>query len=206
MSLIYLPWGILIGLIMAAPLGPVNVICLRRAITRGPMNGFVVGLGAAVGDAIFGTMAAFGLVSVTTLLDVFDGWVEIAGGLALVAIGINLWFSHPSFETVKDTYKDRFKAAFGTFLLTITNPMTVLGFVALFVGLGLNELGQNYFNAVIISTGIIIGSVSWWAVLSVGASKLSKKLNNRHLMIINRISAVLIFSFGIVALSKNLFL
>jgi threonine/homoserine/homoserine lactone efflux protein len=98
MSLIYLPWGILIGLIMAAPLGPVNVICLRRAITRGPMNGFVVGLGAALGDAIFGTMAAFGFVSVTTLLDVFDGWVEIVGGLVLVVIGVNLWFSHPTLK------------------------------------------------------------------------------------------------------------
>ena len=142
----------------------------------------------------------------TTLLNVFDGWVEMVGGLALVIIGVNLWFSHPSFENVKDTYKDRFKAASGTFLLTITNPMTVLGFVALFVGLGLNELGQNYFNAVIISIGILIGSVSWWAILSIGAVKLSNKLNNRHLMIINRISAVLIFSFGAAALFRNLLL
>ncbi len=205
MSLIYLLWGIFIGLIMAAPIGPVNVICIRRAMTRGSMNGFVVGMGAALADGLFGTLAAFGLTSITRILDNLSGWIEIVGGIVLIVIALNLWFSHPHILDTQDTYKDRIKAATGTFLLTMTNPMTVLGFVALFVGLGLGDMGQNYANAAFISVGIFIGSGLWWAILSLCAAKVSEKLSDHHLSRINKVSAIIIFTFGTVALINNLF-
>lgn len=206
MSLTYLPWGILIGLIMAAPLGPVNIICLRRAMTRGPMNGFVVGLGAALADGIFGTMAAFGLLSVIKILQQVNMWVEIVGGLILIIVAVQLWFSHPHLADVKDTYKDRIKAATGTFFLTVTNPMTILGFVALFAGLGLGDMGKNYFNAGLISVGILLGSSLWWAILAIGAGKISNKISDNYLVNINRVSAIIIAAFGTIAIIRNLLL
>lgn len=206
MSLIYLFWGAFIGLIMAAPIGPVNIICIRRALTKGPMNGFVVGLGAAVADGLYGTLAAFGLAGLMQTLTELNGIVEVVGGLALMIIGIKLWFSHPHADDVPDTYQDRIKAAIGTFLLTLTNPLTVLGFVALFVSLGLGEMGQNYMNAAFISVGIILGSSIWWAVVSFCAARFAKKLSDTHLEKINKVSALIIFAFAAIALLKNLIL
>lgn len=206
MSLIYLIWGILIGLIMAAPIGPVNIICIRRAMTKGPMNSFVVGLGAAVADGFFGSLAAFGLAGLTQILKEINGWIEIVGASVLILIAVNLWLSHPHADDIKDTYKDRFKAAFGTFLLTMTNPLTVLGFVAIFISLGLGNMGDNYLNATLISLGILLGSSLWWALLSVGAARIANKLSDNHLEKINKISAAIIFCFGSLALIKNLIL
>jgi threonine/homoserine/homoserine lactone efflux protein len=203
MSFVYLPWGIVIGLIMAAPIGPVNIICLRRSLMKSPINGFTVGLGAAAADGLFGFIAAFGLASVTRLIEQYNGWVEIVGGVILLVIGINLWFSHPHMDNIQDTYNDRIKAATGTFLLTITNPMTVLGFGALFIGLGLGDMGQNYSNAGLISIGILLGSALWWGILCSSASRFSDKVLDYHLAIINKISAILILVFGSVALIKN---
>ncbi|HPF46020.1 MAG: LysE family transporter [Alphaproteobacteria bacterium] len=204
MSLIYLPWGIFIGLIMAAPIGPVNIICIRRALTMGSMNGFVVGLGAALADGFFGALAAFGLAGLTRVLNDFNGWIEIVGGTVVIIIGARLWFSHPHVAEVNDSYKDRFKAAIGTFLLTMTNPLTVLGFVAVFVSLGLGNMGNNYLNATAVSVGILLGSTLWWAMLSIGAGKISKKLTDEHLEKVNKISAVIIIIFGLIAIFKNL--
>ena len=75
MSFIYLPWGILIGLIMAAPIGPVNIICIRRAMTKGPANGYFVGQGAALADGFFGALAAFGLTGMTQLINTYNGLI-----------------------------------------------------------------------------------------------------------------------------------
>lgn len=206
MSLIYLFWGVFIGLIMAAPIGPVNIICIRRALTKGPMNGFVVGLGATMADGLYGTLAAFGLAGLTQALTELNSVVEVVGGIGLLVIGIKLWFSHPHAADIADTYQDRIKAAIGTFLLTLTNPLTVLGFVALFVSLGLGEMGNNYTNAVLISVGIVLGSSLWWALISIGAARFAKKLSDTYLEKINKISAVVILGFAVVALLKNIIL
>lgn len=183
----YLIWGVLVGLVMAAPIGPVNIICIRRALTKGPMNGFIVGTGAAVADGFFGALAAFGLAGLTKFIEEF-----------------NLWFSHPHVDDVKDTYKDRIKAAIGTFLLTMSNPLTVLGFVAIFIGMGLGEMGNDIVNATLISTGIFVGSILWWFIVSFGAAKLGKGLSDQGLEKVNHVSAVIIFLFGLGAVLKNL--
>ncbi|MCC3862205.1 LysE family translocator [Pseudemcibacter aquimaris] len=200
----YLIWGVLIGLVMAAPIGPVNIICIRRALTKGPMNGFTVGTGAAIADGIFGAFAAFGLAGLTAFIEEFNIWFQVVGGSALIIIAVKLWFSHPHVDDVKDTYKDRIKAAVGTFLLTFSNPLTVLGFVAIFIGMGLGEMGNDLVNATLISTGILLGSLSWWFIVSFGAAKLGKGLSDQGLETVNHVSAVIIFLFGIAAVAKNL--
>lgn len=205
MSFVYLPWGILIGLIMAAPIGPVNIICIRRAMTKGPVNGYVVGQGAALADGMFGALAAFGLTGLTQVINTYNGLIQIVGAIALVGIGIKLWFSHPHVDDVEDTFKDRMKAAAGTFLLTLTNPLTVLGFVAIFVGLGFGDMGDNLINAALISLGILIGSSLWWGIISFCSASVSNKLADHHLEKINKLSAVVLFIFAAVALGRNFF-
>ena len=128
MALIYIFWGAAIGLLVAAPVGPVNVICIRRTIAFGPSSGFIVGLGAAVADTIFGGVAAFGLSSVTALLVKTNGWFELIGGLIMLVIGFDVWRTHPHMSDAKETPRGLYQAAFTTFLLTISNPLTILGF------------------------------------------------------------------------------
>lgn len=205
MSFIYLPWGVAIGLIMAAPIGPVNIICIRRAMTKGPANGYFVGQGAALADGIFGALAAFGLTGMTQLIDNYNGIIQIIGAIALIIIGLKLWFSRPHVDDVEDTFKDKLKAAVGTFLLTMTNPLTILGFVAVFIGLGFGDMGDNLVNAALISTGIILGSSLWWGLISFGSAKLSRNLADRHLENINKISALVLFVFAALALFRNIF-
>ncbi len=204
MPLIYILWGILIGLVMAAPLGPVNLICIRRTLAYSRRNGFTVGMGAAVADTIFGAIAAFGLSSVMGFVDQVNGWFEIIGGIILILVSINLWTKHPHLADVEDTIRDRLKGAVGAFSLTIMNPMTVLGFVFLFGALGLGEMWHNTVDAVAIIAGIFLGSSLWWFTVTGCAGHMRSRLSDDHLLKINRVSAMIVALCGVWALGKNL--
>ena len=203
MPVSYVVWGILIGVLMAAPLGPVNLICIRRTLAFSQRNGFSVGMGAAVADTIFGAIAAFGLSSVMGLVNQVNGWVEMAGGLILILVSINLWFKHPHLSDAEDTVRDRVKGAVGAFMLTMMNPMTILGFVALFVALGLGNLHQTPLQAVMLVIGIFFGSSLWWFIITRSAGYMKNRLSDDHLLVINRVSAVIVAGCGIWALGKN---
>lgn len=203
MVLTYLFWGIAIGLMVAIPLGPVNLICIRRSLNYSSMNGFVVGMGAAVADTIFGAIAAFGLTSVMKEVERVNGWIEIVGGVVLIAVSINLWSKHPHLSDVKDSVRDRLKGAIGAFMLTIVNPMTILGFVALFVALGLGDMGGEFNNALLVVIGVFIGSGLWWATLSRIAGHMKNRLSDDHLVMINRVSAAIVALCGLWALQKG---
>lgn len=174
----------------------------QTRLNKGAKNGFIVGTGAAVADGFFGALAAFSLAGLTTFIEEFNIWFQV-GGAALIIIATKLWFSHPHVDAIIDTYKDRIKAAIGTFLLTMSNPLTVLGFVAIFMSMGLEKMGNNYFNASFFSVGIFVGSCLWWAIVSHGAAYLGKGITDKGLEKINHISAIIILFFGLVALVKN---
>lgn len=202
MPLIYIFWGILIGVVMAAPLGPVNLICIRRTLAYSRRNGFTVGMGAAVADTIFGAVAAFGLSSVMGMVDRVDGWFEIIGGIILILVSINLWTKHPHLADAEDTIRDRLKGAVGAFSLTMMNPMTILGFVFLFGAFGLVNMGP--LEATSIITGIFIGSSLWWFTITGCAGYMRGRLSDDHLLKINRVSAIIVALCGVWALAKNL--
>jgi len=204
MPLIYLFSGLLIGVLVAAPLGPVNLICIRRTLAYSRRNGFTVGMGAALADTIFGGIAAFGLSSVMAHVNRVNGWFEIVGGLILIAVSINLWTKHPHMSDAVDTVRDRLKGAAGAFTLTIMNPMTILGFIALFVALGLQDMGQQPLNGVMITVGIFLGSSLWWLTITGCAGYMKNRLSDDHLLKINRASAIIVALCGIWALTKNI--
>ncbi|MDA5193162.1 LysE family translocator [Govanella unica] len=191
----FLVAGIAIGLAVAAPIGPVNIICIQKTIRNGFWGAFVVGLGAAVGDTIFGAMAAFGLTTIQSVLVQFESWLAVIGCLVLVGMGVLAWRSHPHLTQSVQTPRDIAHAALATFVLTITNPITALGFVALFTSAGLTRDASSGDAATIV-LGVFLGSALWWLFICRVAHSIRERLSDSHLLRINRASAVLIWIFA----------
>ncbi|HAC57054.1 LysE family transporter [Parvibaculum sp.] len=197
--------GIAIGLAVAAPIGPVNLIVIRRTLRYGQLNGFLSGAGAATGDAIFAAIAAFGLTAAIELVIRFETALQIVGGLFLLALGLRTWFVKPHFDdTAEENLSGAMAAVFATtFFLTITNPATMLGFIAIFGGVaGLADAGEDYAHAATIVIAVMAGSALWWAGLSGFVSLFRQKMNDRLLGIVNRVSGALIIIFGAVVLVR----
>ena len=192
--------GLVIGFSIAAPVGPIGVLCIRRTIAEGQIYGLVSGLGAATADAVYGCVAAFGLTFISTFLIGHKLWLSLIGGLFLLYLGIKTILSKPAEEAAKAEGKGLFGAYGSTFLLTLTNPMTILSFVAIFAALGLGSATGSYASALILVLGVFCGSALWWLLLSGGVGLFRNKFNARGLLWVNRISGAIITLFGIIAL------
>ncbi|MFP3944093.1 MAG: LysE family translocator [Alphaproteobacteria bacterium] len=204
--------GLMIGVVVAAPVGPVNLICIRRTLAFGRLNGFLSGTGAALGDGLFALVVAFGLTAVSSFLDGWDAWILTVGGLLLIGMGIHTYFANPrACANAQDTRLPTGKrggnllSAFAsTFLLTITNPATMAGFVALFSGLGLGGEEMSYGRAALLVTAVIAGSALWWLAVTAFTGRFKGKLKLSTLQLINRVSGMAIGSFGIFVLGRML--
>ena len=197
-------WGILIGVAVAAPIGPVNIICLQRTLQSGVLVGFLSGLGAAVGDSVFGFVAAFGVTTVSDFLFSHEQMLQTIGGLFLLGLATHIWQDHPHIEVPRRSATVQVARNFvTTFVLTITNPMTILGFLAIFASAGLGRVGDNLTSASLLVAGVFSGSALWWLTLTSGARLLKGRMNDTHLLIINRTSAVIVAFFGLFALGRN---
>lgn len=191
--------GIAVGLLVAAPIGPVNVICIQRTLKSGPGRAFIVGLGAATGDSVFGALSALGLASISAALIAHQAWFEAVGGVVLIAMGFYAWRSHPHLDDPVPTTGDVARGALGTFALTISNPLTALGFVALFTSAGVGRTG-NHWEAARLVAGVFTGSALWWLTITRLAAMVRDRLSDNHLWWINRGSAVIVWAFGAVSL------
>jgi len=192
--------GILIGFSIAAPVGPIGVLCIRRTLAEGRATGFVSGLGAATADAIYGCIAGFGLTLVTRFLMDQQVWLRLFGGAFLCYLGLKTVLSRPAKQAASAKGSGLAGAYGSTFLLTLTNPMTILSFAAVFAGLGLASAEGSYASAGILVLGVFAGSALWWLMLSGGVSLLQGKFNARGLEWVNWISGVIITGFGVVSL------
>jgi threonine/homoserine/homoserine lactone efflux protein len=192
--------GLVIGFSIAAPVGPIGVLCIRRTITEGQMYGLVSGLGAATADALYGCVAAFGLTIISAFLIGHKLWLSLIGGLFLLYLGIKTLLSKPAEDAAKAEGKGLFGAYASTFLLTVTNPMTILSFVAIFAALGLGSTTGSYASALVLVLGVFCGSATWWLLLSGGVGLFRDKFNARGLLWVNRISGAIITLFGVIAL------
>ena len=192
--------GLVIGFSIAAPVGPIGVLCIRRTLAEGQVYGLVSGLGAATADALYGCVAAFGLTLVSSFLIGHKLWLSLIGGLFLLYLGIKTLLSKPAEQAAKAEGNGLLGAYASTFLLTLTNPMTILSFVAIFAALGLGSTSGGYASALILVLGVFCGSALWWLLLSGGVGLFRNKFNAKGLLWVNRISGVVITLFGIVAL------
>lgn len=205
MDLALLLRGLLIGFSIAAPVGPIGVLCIRRTLADGRLSGLVSGLGAATADMLYGCVAGFGLTFISSFLVGQQLWLRLFGGLFLLYLGIKTLLSKPSEQAAKADGSGLFGAYFSTFLLTVTNPLTILSFVAIFAGLGLANTNRSYASALVLVLGVFIGSAAWWLLLTGGVGLFRAKFNTQGLLWVNRISGVIITVFGVAALAGLIF-
>jgi len=192
--------GILLGLSIAAPVGPIGVLCIRRTLSLGILNGFISGLGAATADSIYGGMAAFGITIISNFLLESQFYLHLIGGLFLVYLGYKTFRSLPAEKAAEINAKGLIGAYTSTLILTLTNPLTIMMFLGVFAGLGLE--GTTYASACFIVLGVFIGSALWWLILSEITNCMRSKLNSSQLLWINRMSGLIILGFGLSSLIK----
>ena len=206
MLFLYLLKGVAVGFVIAVPVGPVGVLCVRRTIFEGRLFGFLSGLGAASADTIFGIVAGFGLTVVSDLLLGYQGWLRMAGGLFLVYIGANALRKRiVRSEAPVTNAENLFGAYFSTFVLTITNPVTILAFLGIFAGVGFSGEEATLGRAAILVAGVLLGSLIWWLGISLGAGLFRKSIGERHLMLLNHVSGGILTLSGIGLLCSLLF-
>ncbi len=194
--------GLIFGFSIAAPVGPIGVLCIRRSLAEGWRIGVVTGLGAATADAIYGSIAAFGLTLVADFLVDQSVWLKLLGGLFLCYLGVKTWLAKPAMEASEVKSKGLAKAYASTVFLTLTNPPTILIFAAVFAGLGLATNGSDYLSAIALVVGVFCGSAFWWLTLSSSVILLRSHFNSQRLQWLNRISGLVLLVFGIIALSS----
>lgn len=195
--------GLAFGFLLAATVGPMWILCFRRTLAHGRLFGFVSGMGVATADALYGSMAAFGLTAVSGFLLAQKFWLSAIGGAFLCWLGVKTLLSHPG-DRPADVPAGSLAVAYtSTFALTLTNPATILAFVAIFAGLGL-AASASYAEAALVVLGVVIGSAFWWTVLAVGAGWLRKRAGPRLLRAINIVAGVSILAFGIHTLGSLL--
>jgi threonine/homoserine/homoserine lactone efflux protein len=202
------PVGIIIGVLVAAPVGPVNVLCVQRAIERGFWGGIAAGLGAVMGDGLIALCAAFSVGAISGAVQYHRTAIQIIGGLALMAFGAKLFFSPPRLEGLhpghdeKAALKDYAWDIPQTFFLTITNPGAVLGLFAIFGGVSTFVEVESNIDALTMVAAIMAGSLGWWVALSNLIGRVRHRLDAGGLRRINRIAGVLLAGFGVVLVAE----
>jgi threonine/homoserine/homoserine lactone efflux protein len=191
--------GLIVGLMIAMPVGPVNILCIHRTLEAGWKSGVISGLGAAVADMLYGAVAGFSITLVVQFLIREQFWIRFFGGILLVIIGISYFFKRPAaLNSRKETRANAYADWRSTFLLTLTNPTTVLSFIALLAALGLGD-PRRWWLTVFLVGGIFCGSMLWWVVLSSIVNLIRDRFNDRVLLWMNRFAGLLIGGFGILA-------
>jgi threonine/homoserine/homoserine lactone efflux protein len=200
MTLPFLLQGILIGFSIAAPVGPIGILCIRRTLSYGLLMGVLSGFGAATADAIYGSIAAFGLTGISNLLINYQDLLRLIGGIFLVFLGLRIYFSKPATKKYNSIETSNMNAYLSTFFLTLTNPLTILSFMGIFAGLGIATSGNNDIkNAISIVIGVFSGSMLWWLGLSSVTTLIRCKIALQGLIWVNRISGIIIIVFGLIA-------
>ena len=188
--------GLVLGFAIAAPVGPIGIICIRKSIASGRASGCISGLGAATADGLYMAVAAFGLTGISGLLLGHTELLRTAGGLLLLFLGIKTFLAKPPVQETS-AGKNLPGDYLSTFLLTLANPMTILSFAAVFAGFGLGATGAGYFRAAQMVLGVFLGSALWWLFLSQAAGFLGERLNLKFSRLINYLAGIVIVLFAL---------
>lgn len=186
--------GLIAGLAISAPVGPVNVLCISRAVSKGWRAGLISGLGAAAADTVYGSIAAFSISYVIHFLIREEFWIRLIGGCLLIAIGIVYYFRRP--KPLAQTDNSPGSDFLTAFLLNLTNPTTVLSFLAVLAALGMGGY-RGWFSLYLVG-GIFAGAMVWWTLVALIAGRFKQRVDDRAMLWMNRIAGLAIGSFGIV--------
>jgi len=201
--------GFIFGLVLAAPVGPVGVLCVQRTLSEGRLHGILSGLGAAFGDAIYGAIAAFGISAIELWIVDHQIALRTAGGIILLLLAAKTLIvttRRSSESRVGEVRTESLLQDFiSTFLLAITNPITMLTFAGLFVTLGVTDAGESIGNASLLVAGVFTGSAMWWFALSFSANLARPYLDGGYQKWVSRVSAAILVGFGVYALATAQF-
>lgn len=195
--------GIFIGFAMAVPLGPIGILCIRKTLGEGQLRGLIIGLGAATSDLLYGCVAAFGLSVISNTLISQRIWIRLIGGALLLILGVKTFRTEPAEPKFHKQGSRMLISYFYTMLLTLTNPLTIFAFIAVFAALGLGS-DPGYFSASALVAGVFIGSCLWFLFLSSGVALFRKKLDLVGLRWVNKIAGVFIIISGLIAIGSLL--
>ncbi|MBN3554548.1 LysE family transporter [Fictibacillus nanhaiensis] len=190
------------GISIAAPVGPIGVLCMQRTLTQGRVVGIVSGLGAACADFIYGLIAGLGLTMVSQFIMSRQSWIQLIGGLFLFYLGLKILCAKATPINGTPRKSSLSSAFFTTFLQTLTNPMTILSFAAIFAGLGIVNTHTSAISSTTLIVGIFCGSAAWWIFLTTTVSMMRRRMNQQHMAMINVISGIIICLFGMFSLIR----
>jgi threonine/homoserine/homoserine lactone efflux protein len=200
--------GLALGLAVAAPVGPMSLLCMRQTLARGFLAGLAAGLGVATADGVYGAVAAFGLVAITDLLIGQQAWLRVVGGLAMAYLGLGAIRTRPAEAKSMAIGLGLTRSYAATFALTMMNPSTILSFAALFAGLGLGGAGSSdhgTWTAPLIVTGVFVGSALWWLLVTGGLSLARTRLSPRVQRAINVTAGLVLMAFGLAVIGSIVF-
>ncbi|MFC1480133.1 LysE family translocator [Candidatus Omnitrophota bacterium] len=202
MDISFLLKGMLVGFAITAPIGPVGVLCINRTLSGGRMSGFFTGLGAVTADGFYSVVAAYGITTISAFLTGHQVWFRFAGGIFLTYLGIKIVLSKPAEKPLTGDKNNLLVDYVSTFLVTLTNPLTIIVFAAIFAGLGLGSAKNSFFSATMMVAGVVSGSALGWLTLSTFANVFREK--KRSMQMFYKISGSIILIFGIVAFLSTL--
>jgi threonine/homoserine/homoserine lactone efflux protein len=184
-----------VGFAIAAPVGPIGVLCIRRTLATGRIAGLVSGLGAATADATYGGIAGFGVTFLSTLLVSQQVPIRLLGGVFLLFLGVRTFLSVPggSHRKPEGSLASDYLS---TFALTLSNPVTIIAFAAIFAGLGVTGRAVDYTAGAFLVSGVFAGSAFWWVILSSVTSSFREAFDLDRMRWVNRISGLVIAGFG----------
>ena len=192
--------GIVIGLMVAVPVGPLGLLCVNRALSQGPLYGLFSGMGVATADALAAGITALGMTLVSDFLIDHQMFLRAVGGLFLCYLGVKIYQTEPATPATAGDVGGLARAYATTFLLTVSSPVTLLSFVAIYAGWGIRSLSGRYFAAALLAGGVFAGSVLWWLALEIALVLFRDRFSHGALGWIHRISGAVITLAGIVIL------
>jgi threonine/homoserine/homoserine lactone efflux protein len=200
--------GFGLGLLISAPVGPVNILCIQRTLARGFWAGFAIGLGAVGADFLISVAAALGITALSGLINQYETEIQFIGGFILIGFGIKIFLTQPKFQvTMSEVSKIRgnLNGIPQSFLLTITNPGALLGIFAIFGSVSTAVGGfESYIDSLMILIGLLSGAMLWWVGLTRLISSLRGKMTEKRLKIINQISGGVLLFAGVGLVFKSL--
>lgn len=190
--------GIVIGFAIAAPVGPIGVLCIKRTLSGRYALGFFTGLGAGFADTFYGAVAGFGLASIADFIDFYNFYLRLGGGILLTWIGFITFRNPPRLNSDGNGDQETLFHGFtSAFFLTLSNPLTLVVFAAAFAAMGVDPLDDSLLQATSLVFGVFVGATTWWLSLSTGVHLMHHKLSDKQLLWINRISGIMLIGFAV---------
>lgn len=203
-----LPIGLIIGILVAAPVGPVNILCIQRSVERGTLGGVAAGIGAVLGDGLIALFAAMWVGAITGAVERYRDLIQLTGGMALIVFGLALFVTRSKLEPETEeseewgTFLDYLWDVPKTFVLTVTNPGAVLGLIAIFGGVSSFVEVRSNIEALTMVAAIMCGSLLWWLTLAFLVGRIRHRIDQRRIGTINRVAGASLAGLGLILIGE----